>query len=156
MSVASTFAPSRADNPRWLLLGSLALNLFFIGIAAAYFLRPPGPIDRSIATRIERISATLPSANANILRNAYQANRAAVDGARAGFESARDGIRAALRHEPFDVNAMRAAMKQTRDARQIFDQVLQNTVANAASEMSQAGRNGLADWPPGSQPNNKR
>ena len=153
MSVASTFNPRRTDGPRWLLLASLALNLFFIGAAVAMFVRTPAPVDRSISTRIERLAAALPAGDAEILRRNYQANRAAVDNARSAYESAREGVRASLRREPFDPDAMRAAMTQTRTARQGFDQLLQAVIVTAAAEMSQAGRNRLADYPPGAQPN---
>jgi uncharacterized membrane protein len=150
MSVAA-LSGTRSDSPRWLLLGSLALNLFFIGVAVAMFVRQPATVDRSISTRIERLAATLPASDADILRRNYQANRTAVDGARTAYETARDAIRQTLRHEPFDAGAMRAAMTQTRAARQSFDQLLQGVIVSAAGEMSPAGRNRLADYSPNSK-----
>lgn len=155
MSVASMTDPRRAEGPRWLLLGSLALNLFFIGTVVAMIVRQPPPVDRSISTRIERLAAALPSNDAAILRRNYDANRTAVDGARAGYEASRDSVRAALRREPFDAAAMRDAMAQTRGARQNFDQLLQAVVVTSAGEMSQAGRSRLADYGPPSQQNNR-
>ncbi|MGI8527368.1 MAG: periplasmic heavy metal sensor [Pseudolabrys sp.] len=154
MSVAA-LSGARADSSRWLLLGSLALNLFFIGIAAAMFFRQPAPVDRSISTRIERLAATLPAPDAGILRRNYQANRDAVDGARAAYETSRDAIRATLRREPFDAGAMRTAMTQTRAARQNFDQLLQGVIVTAAGEMSPTGRNRLADYRPSSKAGSK-
>jgi uncharacterized membrane protein len=156
VSVASALGSGRADSSRWLLLGSLALNLFFVGIAVAMFVRQPPPVDRSISTRIERLAAALPDPDAEILRRNYQANRGAVDAARAAYENSRDSIRQALRREPFDAAAMRNAMTQTRTARQNFDQLLQNVIVAASGEMSQAGRSRLADYPPGSQPGTSR
>jgi hypothetical protein len=41
---------------------------------------------------------------------------------------------------------MRAAMSETRAARQAFDVAVQAAFANAATQMSQAGRVALADW----------
>jgi uncharacterized membrane protein len=156
VSIASVLNARRADNSRWLLLGSLALNLFFVGISVAMFVRQPAPVDRSISTRIERLAATLPAPDAEILRRNYQVNRSAVDGARTTYENSRDNIRQALRREPFDAAAMRNAMTQNRTARQNFDQLLQNVIVAAAGEVSQAGRNRLADYPPGSQSGNSR
>ena len=155
MSFAPALIRGGADKPRWLLLGSLALNLFFIGIVVAMFVRQPTPVDRSISTRIERLAAALPGPDADILRRNYQMNRSTVDGARATYENSRDAIRKALRNQPFDASAMREAMTQTRTARQNFDQLLQGVIVAAAGEMSQAGRNRLADYPPGSQSGNR-
>jgi uncharacterized membrane protein len=156
MSIAQALSPPASASPRWLLLGSLALNLFFIGVAAALMIRSPAPPDRSISARIERLAATLPAADADKLRGQFKANRAAVESARDGYDATRETMRQALRREPFDIDAMRAAMSKTRTARQNFDLVLQSMIATAAAEMSPAGRNKLAEWPPGSQPQNSR
>jgi uncharacterized membrane protein len=144
-SLALSF-PNRSGASRWLLLGSLALNLFFIGAAVAMLVNAPSPPDRSIAARIERIASTLPQADGDLLRRAYQADRTAVDGTRAAYEAKRDDIRAALRHEPFDVTAMRAAMAETRKARQTYSEAMQALFADTAARMSADGRKSLADW----------
>jgi uncharacterized membrane protein len=156
MSMVQALSPPTAASPRWLLLGSLALNLFFIGVAAALLIRSPAPVDRSIFARIERLAATLPAADADKLRGQFQSNRAAVESARDGYDATRETIRQALRREPFDSEAMRAAMARTRAARQNFDLALQGIIATAAAEMSPAGRNKLAEWPPGSPPQTGR
>jgi uncharacterized membrane protein len=140
---------------RWLILGSLALNLFFVGAAGAYLVHqygttstPTSPrLDRSVAGRIERIAATLPPADADILRATFRADTAQVETAQAALRREQDAVRGTLRAEPFNVAAMRAAMADTRAARQNFDLVLHDMVAVAASRMSVAGRNKLADWP---------
>jgi uncharacterized membrane protein len=148
-SITHAFSAPGAVVPRWLLIASLALNLFFVGIGAALLIRQPAPPDRSTAARIERLAATLPAADAAKLRDKFQAHRAAVETARQGYDAARDAIRDALRREPFDVAAMLAAMTRARAARQTFDQELQTLLANAAAEMSPEGRARLAEWPPG-------
>src|SRR4051812_33941307 len=97
MSVAQAFSPTRSGNSRWLLLGSLALNLFFVGVAAAMAIRAPAPPSRwdpSVFVRVERLAANLPPADADILRGAIKANHDAIDGAQTGYHRARDGIRA--------------------------------------------------------------
>jgi uncharacterized membrane protein len=143
---------------RRLLLASLALNLFFVGIAGALIVRshaaapaPSAPVDRSVAARIERLAATLPAADAEVLREEYRARSGAVEPVRDAFRRAQDSAREFLRAEPFDVGALRAAMAQTRAARQALDQALQDVIASAAAQMSPAGRRKLADWPPGSR-----
>ena len=151
MSVAE-IAPAQARGPsRWLLLGSLALNLFFVGIAVAMAIRAPAPPtwDRNVLVRIERIASTLPSSDADLLRGALTSNRQALESAQSDYRTAQNQIRETLRQEPFAVEDMRAAMVKTRAARQNFDQVLQGIFADTAARMSPAGRRALADWPPG-------
>jgi uncharacterized membrane protein len=154
----ATFAALGEDRAsRWLVLASLALNLFFVGAGGAllarhYLAAPaagPAPIDRSVAARMERLAATLPSSDADILRSEDHAKATTVDGARQAYRKAQDEVRRILRAEPFQGEAMRAAMTEQRAARQVFDQLLQDVIASAAGRMSTAGRNKLADWPPG-------
>jgi uncharacterized membrane protein len=156
----ATLGEDRAT--RWLVLASLALNLFFIAaggtlMARHYLATPasPAPLDRSVAARMERLAATLPAADADVLRAEYRAKATNVDGARATYRSAQDEVRRILRAEPFQPEAMRAAMSEQRAARQVFDQVVQDVVASAATRMSADGRTKLAEWPPGQRSDTK-
>lgn len=158
MTIAQYAPTITRGSSRWLLLGSLALNLFFVGVAVAMAIRAPAPPawDRNVFVRVEHIADTLPPADADFLRGQINANRQLIDEAQTKYHSAQDAIHEALRHEPFDVNAMRAAMAQTRAARQSFDQVIQGVFAFSAAQMSPAGRRALADWPPGRKSSSKR
>jgi uncharacterized membrane protein len=151
MTIAQ-LAPSKSarGSARWLLLGSLALNLFFVGVVVAMAIRAPtSPSwDRNVFVRVERIAATLPPADADHLRGQIKTNRETIEDMRTIYRAAQDLIRATLRQEPFDAAAMRAAMAKSRAARQNFDQVVQGVFAGAAAQMSPAGRQALADWPP--------
>jgi len=157
MATSTMFGEER--TARWILLGSLALNLFLVGATGAFFARhyfaeraaASAPADRSVAARIERLATTLPPADADILRGEYRANAVAVDESRDAYRKAQDDVRQTLRVEPFDPGAMRAGMIKTRAARQTFDQLLQDVVASAAAKMSAGGRTRLADWPPGAR-----
>ena len=151
MTIAQYAPAVTRGSSRWLLLGSLALNLFFVGVAVAMAIRAPVPAtwDRNVFVRVERIADTLPPADADLLRGQIKANRQLIDDTQQQYHSAQDQIHETLRHEPFDVEAMRAAMAKTRAARQAFDQVIQGVFAFSASQMSPAGRSALADWPPG-------
>ena len=99
--------------------------------------------------RVERLAATLPPADAEILRRQITANHAAIEDTQAKFHSARQYVHEVLRQEPFDVEAMRAAMAQTRAARLNFDQTVQGIFADIAAKITPAGRQALANWPPG-------
>jgi uncharacterized membrane protein len=149
MSLAHALSSPSTPVARYWLFGSLALNLFLIGIASALLIREPEIPDRSIGARIERLASTLPSSDADKLRSEFRAQREAVNDTRGAYDKSRDGIRAVLRSEPFDPNAMRAAMGNARAVRQQFDQVMQGIMVKAAGEMSPLGRQKLAEWPPG-------
>lgn len=153
MSIAQ-LSPITMTRPSagWLLLGALALNLFFVAFAVALAVRPPAPApawDRDVFVRAERIADTLPAADAATLRGRIAASRGDIESAQTKFRSAQDVIRDTLRAEPFDAETLRASMANARAARQAFDQTIQGVFAGAAAQMSQPGRQALADWPPG-------
>jgi uncharacterized membrane protein len=151
MTVAQLAPAMTRGSSRWLLLGSLALNLFFIGIAAALAIRAPAPSvwDRDVFVRTERLAATLPPADADLLRGRMNAEHDAIEAAQRKYFVARESIHQTLRETSFKPESLRAAMANTRAARQAYDVVIQGVFASAAIEMSPAGRKGLADWPPG-------
>lgn len=147
-AVTHSRAPA-SGQPRWLLIVSLALNLFFIGIVGAMgarYLLEAQTTQRSDLSKIEQIAARLPPADGELLRAEYARQRDAVEAARDLIHEKQDEIRAALRAEPFDPAAMRAAQADSRAARESFYQVLHGVVLTAASRMSTVGRNKLADW----------
>ena len=59
MSIAQAVPTMDRSSSRWLLLGSLALNLFFLGVAIAMAVRAPAPSywDRNVFVRVERLAA---------------------------------------------------------------------------------------------------
>ncbi len=154
MSVAHAVPAVTHGSSRWLLLGSLALNLFFVGATVAMAIRAPAPSywDPNVFVRVERLAATLPPVDADILRRQINDNHAAIEDAQTKYHSARLHIHDVLRQEPFDVEAMRAATAQTRATRLAFDQTVQGVFANIAAKISPAGRQALANWPPGRRP----
>jgi uncharacterized membrane protein len=143
------------NHVRWLLLGSLALNLFFVGAAGAVAFRYSGPvplthvarIDHDLASRLDRIAASLPPTDAEAMRAQLRAEAEQVATAQADLRLSQEAVRKSLRAEPFNPEAMRAAMADNRTARENFDQVLHDMLASAAANMSVVGRNKLADWP---------
>jgi uncharacterized membrane protein len=158
MSVAQAFPSVTRGSSRWLLLASLALNLFFLGVAIAMAVRAPVPSywDRNVFVRVERMTAALPPKDAEVVRGQINANHAAIDAAQNKYHQARERIHDVLRQEPFDAAALRAAMADTRAARQNFDQTVQGVFASAAAQMSPPGRSALADWPPGRKSTSNR
>ena len=151
MTIAQMAPAMTRGSSRWLLLGSLALNLFFVGVAVAFAIRAPAAPswDRNVFMRVERVAATLPPADADLLRGQINGNRATIEDTQTKYRTAQDAIRATLRQDPFDAAAMGAVMAKTRAARQNFDQAIQGMFAGAAAQMSSTGRQALADWPRG-------
>ena len=138
-------------SSRWLLLGSLALNLFFVGVAVAMAVRapapPPGTATCSCASSAWPPPCRRPTPTCCAARSRPTARRSRTR--RPNTAPPRTRSAQTLRQEPFDAAAMRAAMAKTRAARQNFDQVIQGVFAGTAAQMSSAGRHALADWPPG-------
>jgi len=140
---------------RWLLLGSLVLNLFFVGAAGAVAYRYSSPvplatvtrIDHSLAGRLDRIAASLPPADAAVLRTQLRDEAVRVAAAQADLRLSREDVRKSLRAQPFDADAMRSAMAENRAAHDKFDQVVHDMIAAAATKMSIIGRTKLAEWP---------
>ena len=153
MTMSLAPAAMTRGSSRTLLLGSLALNLFFIGVAVALAVRPtPAPPvstwDPDVFVRMERIAQTLPPSDAALLREQVNTDRVTLAAAQNAWQRDRDTIREVLRQDPFDPGALRSTMTRTRADRQNYDQILQNLFAEAAARMSAQGRLALANWPP--------
>jgi uncharacterized membrane protein len=146
--------PDRSS--RWLLIGSLALNLFFVGtigaLALRHFVAPPRQTEterpRTAAARLERLAAPLPAADAEKLRTAFRARAAEAESTRDALNRAYERVQAALRAQPFDAAQLRAAMAEARAARPLYELVMQDILASGAAGMSPEGRARLAEWPP--------
>jgi uncharacterized membrane protein len=148
MSQTEPAATRPRRGTRWLLFGSLALNLFFIGIAVALAVRASEPRrwHRDVFVRTERLASTLPKADAAILLDQMKTNRTAIANAQTRYRDSRDDIRAALRQEPFSEQSARTTMAANRAARQKYDEVLHGVFADAAAKMSPEGRHAMADY----------
>lgn len=139
---------------RWLLPASLALNMLFIGVTGAVALRFTGSvplaavarIDRSATDRLDRLAESLPSSDAQVMRSELRAEEEKVAAAQADFRLSQEEVRNSLRAEPFDLEAVRAAMAQVQLARENYHMVLHEVIASAVAKMSVVGRNKLADW----------
>jgi hypothetical protein len=151
----------RAENPGrtrlYLLVASLTLNLAFAGMAAAVALRhahaAPAPLKpvagmkHGIEFHLDRIAASLPPNDAQILREEVNAEAIKLAAAEAEVRLSKEAVRDSLRAEPFDPQAVRTAMAETSMARDHFFRLLHNAFAGATARMSAAGRQRLADWP---------
>jgi len=150
--VRDTTATQNRPGRRTVLV-SLALNVFLLGLLGALAFdryvaqssagRSGG--SRTPAARIERLAVLLPSADAEQLRVEFHERELRIEPLWLAYRDAREAIAGALRVEPFDADALRAAMTRTRATRMALEQGLQEVVAAAAAKMSPAGRDKLAD-----------
>jgi uncharacterized membrane protein len=149
---ASPPAPAPAGRwSRWILFTSLALNLFFVGAWAAlawrhYAWERHRPWNA--ATRIERLASALSPADAEKLRSEFRAHQRNIEAAIAAYRQAQRHTREVLRAEPFNAEALRAAMADARTARGKLDEALQDVIATAGAAMTPEGRRSMADWTP--------
>lgn len=140
---------------RYLLIGSLALNLAFVGAAGAVAiqrsstvpLRPVIGINHTMAQRMDLIIATLPADDARIMRAVLRAHASQLAAAEAQVRLSREAVRSKMRAEPYDPVAMREALAEASTARDHFFQLLEDDIASATAQMSPVGRATLADWP---------
>jgi uncharacterized membrane protein len=145
-----------SGRARYLLLGSLTLNLIFAGAAGAMAvqhstaptpLQPVVGIKHGFEQHFDRIAATLPPDDARIMRSEFRAEAVKLAAAQAQIRLSQEAVRNSLRAQPFDPAAVRTAMAETNAARDDFFQLVHDVVAAATTKMSPAGRETLADWP---------
>lgn len=143
--------------PRWLLVASLSLNLFFVGAGLALLVRgaPMGPVPQAATpevpsprVRIDRLAATLPPADSRLLMARFNAVQDKLAAAEAVSRAAQERARAAFDAAPFDPAQAQAALAQLRDARRDIWAIVHEVITAAGQEMSQEGRNRIAAWVP--------
>jgi uncharacterized membrane protein len=141
---------------RYLLLGSLTLNLVFAGAAGAVAfqratklppLQPIVGMNPDVEQRFDRIAAALPPNDATIMRAEFHVQAIRLATAETQVRLSDQAVRDSLRAQPFDPAATRTAMARSSQAKDRFFDLVHETIAGATAKMSPAGRKALADWP---------
>lgn len=132
------------------LMLSLAVNMFFAGLAVSHVGRrpppphgPPGP-----EGFILRLAETLPPDDAALLHRALDANRPTIRAEHEVRESFPQRLRIALLAEPFDPKALIAVFEDTDRQEHALRQRVQASLAEAAAAMSPEGRRRMAEFRP--------
>jgi uncharacterized membrane protein len=115
----------RGRPRRWLLVGSLALNLFLVGVVAAYQMRGAVPAAQpSARLNIDQIAETLPPADADRLETVFRSHAAELSEYTTAIRQSQDRERDLFRATPFDpkpvgdgARALQPRRRQARDPR---------------------------------------
>lgn len=147
-------APAAAPRPprweRWLLLASLAANMFMGGVLVAQRTYgppppPPGPV-KAVERLVADLGRVLPPMDAEKLQTVVITHRDALNRMGENMEMMRTRLRVILTTEPFDTTAFVAALEGQRA---FDDQKLAPLLRDAAAAiaaMSPEGRHKLADF----------
>lgn len=132
----------------WVLLASLAVNLFLVGVVAAYHMRDAGVAAQSLGSqlRLERLAETLPKADAERLDALFRARAAELSEFNAAIRQAQERQRDGFRAPAFDAKAMGGLMEATRFNHDAAKRVVHEVILHAAEQMSPEGRAKLAEW----------
>lgn len=129
------------------LLVSLAVNVLLAGAIATHVLRQPAaPTGERWRIAAESLAATLPAADAATLRAVLANHTPALEIASADVRKAREGIRQALRAEPFNAAALDRAMAEFTARRLEVQKRFQAVIAGTAAQVSPEARNRMAEW----------
>ncbi len=132
----------------WLLLASLAANVFLGVTVGMHFSRgPKGPPPRP-ERLLEEMADVLPPEDARVLRAAMEAHRTDFSESRDEPRRHHEQIRLALMAEPFDVEAFRRASSEFRAKRERMGDRLDVVLIEALPKMSPEGRKRLAEFRP--------
>lgn len=135
--------PRRRNSAGSILLAlSIGLNLFLIGWEVTQHLSAPtyAKPDPAPETVAEAIASALPSADGDILRQAFAEKRQSLQDARQRYLVAVDRVRHVLSVEPFDQDAFREAITQLRTTRQAERLIFGDTMRDVIPRMSPQGR----------------
>lgn len=134
----------------WLLVASLALNVF-LGVAlGTHFFRGPKAPPRPEGMLLD-MAESLPEADARILRQALEARRSELstdENPKRRF----DEMRAVLLAEPFDPEAFSRVSSEFRAKHERNGQIINEILIEAVTRMSPEGRKALANRPPPPRP----
>jgi uncharacterized membrane protein len=140
----------QAGRVRWLLVllfVSLAVNLFFAGMVTARHVfgpPPPPPPGRMISRFVDDLADELPAPDQTTLRRIFRAHQAEIEQRSAEIARSRDRVREAIVADPFERDALAAALDAANDKERELRKVLQGVLFEAASEMSPEARHKLA------------
>jgi uncharacterized membrane protein len=143
----------RAGWSRWLLVGllavSLGVNVFLGGVFTGRRLfRPPPNPDMMVSRVVEHLSASLSPVDSTALHRVFDSHRRQFGERFAALRRAHAMLRDAMAAQPFDRAGLNAALDAVDRERAALGGVFHAALLEAATEMSPAGRQILAEQDP--------
>jgi hypothetical protein len=135
------------------LLVSICLNVALASYIAIQALppswwpsahRPMDEVRRPPDRLVAMLASHLPSRDADILREVYQAKKPQLTVAEEAAQNARTRVSLILSQPDLDVSELRAAIKEAMDSRTRMGELLADTVVEALGRLSFEGRRELA------------
>lgn len=160
----SCCAQGRASKGHGFLYGSMALNLFLLGLVVGPFLGgrplppPPGPMDQGVGGRhmdrpgpgmfpgfvLDRLSHEMPKADGDKLREIYADASANLKGKREASRESFQKIAEILKQEKPDLAALQAALDTLQAEGQGFHAEMSKALKRVATEMPLESRQKIA------------
>jgi len=144
------FMPRRTSL--WLLLGSLLLNCFLLGLVVAPMVRPHPPFPHygggppgGPGGLIEHLVRGLSPADADKLRAAYTKDQPVLDAGHQNIEAAMQEVSSALAKPSVDQAELQRALDDVAAAHGRIQAAMSDLVKHAASDLSADGRHILAE-----------
>jgi uncharacterized membrane protein len=145
----------KKERPRWMrgwswkraaIVGSIALNLFFLGLIGAWQGRAlfgPPPQGPSIPFMMRGAMRDLPEDDRHLLEKTFESRRLEIAKLAEGLRMTRGAMSRSLRQTNFDPADFDAKATDARQARSRLDAALQRVYRDAAAGMTPEGRDKL-------------
>ena len=130
------------------LLVSLALNLFLAGVIAGRGVGSGGGFEftpRKLRVAVERVTRVLPEADAALLTDRFEAQRADLTQRFQALQDARRAVGAALKAEPYDAAAFDSAYEAMQARSQELQASIHAVLRRSIGELSEEGRRAIAE-----------
>lgn len=134
----------------WVLIVSLTLNLFLVGLIAGHRLSPPPPpelIPGTVFADLRRMSEALPPETRSEIRDHFEAHRPDMIRGLMAMRAARHDVRDVLQREPYDPEALRAAFDTLRDRTNAVQAIVHTALIEVAGQLDPDERLAIARPP---------
>ena len=135
----------------WVLIASLTLNLFLVGLIAGDRLSPPPPpesIPGTVFADLRRMSEALPPETRGEIRDRFEVHRPELIRGLMAMRAARHDVRDVLQREPYDPDALRAAFDTLRERTDAVQAIVHTALIEVAGQLDPDERLAIAR-PPG-------
>lgn len=137
---------------RWLLAGSLLLNLFLVAAVGGQYLRHHAGNGPVLMRVLQHVTSRLDAQDADAFRTVLRREAPRYAQAQENLARARAEIDRQLLAPHFDPEATRAAMQQWRGAWTVFVGTFSDALVEAMGRLSPQGRRALVDAAPHQRP----